>query len=86
MAELTTVTCDWDNCESQKRESNRWFQAYVAPGRYFFVVLTETYISPPQSILKGAEKRHYCSESCLIKAFSKSIGKRHPAVLDNIVI
>lgn len=82
MAKVETYSCD--QCRVQKTKGNGWFRAIIKKGDYFLaapwefelmgLLLPSRVTGMPEDSFKGSEEKHYCSESCVAKAFSKTMG------------
>lgn len=71
MAKVETYSCD--QCGAQKTKGNGWFCAWLRLQSYFYVFPFEK--RPTITVVPDrAEEKHYCSESCVAKAFSKTMG------------
>lgn len=72
MAKVETYSCD--QCGAQKTKGNGWFRAIIKKGDYFLASPWEFGLAELLGVPSGSEEKHYCSESCVAKAFSKTMG------------
>lgn len=77
MAKLEMYSCD--HCGIQKTKANGWFRVY-SKGKLLCTIqpwdsppLTEGEIIIPPTLI-ASEELHYCSEICVAKSFSKTMG------------